>query len=65
MILGQIQAEDAADKRRAVREERMGVLNKKQKLEEDKMRTNEDSFNTQSKRLKEKLRDLEALLKAS
>jgi len=49
----------------AVREERMGVLNKKQKLEEDKMRTNEDSFNTQSKRLKEKLRDLEALLKAS
>ena len=31
----------------AVREERMGVLNKKQKSEEDKMRTNEESFNTQ------------------
>jgi len=56
---------EAGQKRQAVREERMGVLNKKQKLEEDKMRTNEDSFNTQSKRLKEKLRDLEALLKAS
>ena len=39
-----------------VREERMGVLNKKQKQEEDKMRTNEESFTTQSKRLKEKLR---------
>ena len=42
----------------------MGVLNKKQKGEEDKMRTNEDSYNTQSKRLKEKLRELEAQLKA-
>lgn len=42
----------------AVREERMGVLNKKQKQEEDKMRTNEESFSTQSKRLKEKLRSV-------
>lgn len=42
----------------AVREERMGVLNKKQKQEEDKMRTNEESFTTQSKRLKEKLRSV-------
>jgi hypothetical protein len=48
----------------AVREERMGTLNKKQKQEEDKMRTNEESFNTQAKRLKEKLRELEAQLKA-
>ena len=42
----------------------MGTLNKKQKQEEDKMRTNEESFNTQAKRLKEKLRELEAQLKA-
>ena len=55
---------EAGQKRQAVREERMGVLNKKQKGEEDKMRTNEDSYNTQSKRLKEKLRELEAQLKA-
>merc|ERR1719409_2051434 len=55
---------DAGQKRQAVREERMGTLNKKQKQEEDKMRTNEDSYNTQSKRLKEKLRELEAQLKA-
>jgi len=33
-------------------------VNKKQKQEEDKMRTNEESFSTQSKRLKEKLRSV-------
>lgn len=41
----------------------MQALNKRQKTEEDKMKTNEDSYNTQSKRLKEKLQEMETGLK--
>lgn len=53
----------ASQKRQQVREERLAVLNKKQKLEEDKMKTNEESYSTQSTRLKEKLRELEKKVK--
>jgi hypothetical protein len=56
-------SEEASKKRQQVREERMAVLNKKQKQEEDKMKTNEESYSTQSKRLKEKLKELEKKVK--
>jgi len=58
------ESEEATKKRHAVREERMGVLNKKQKAEEEKIKVNEESFNTQSVRLKEKLKLLDSQLKS-
>lgn len=42
----------------------MAALNKRQKTEEDKMRTNEESYNQQSKKLKEKLVEREREFKA-
>mmetsp|Transcript_25050 Transcript_25050/g.58042 ORF Transcript_25050/g.58042 Transcript_25050/m.58042 type:complete len:161 (+) Transcript_25050:177-659(+) len=62
--IGTGETEEAAKKRQDVRVERMGALNKRQKTEEDKMRTNEESYNTQSKKLKEKLAEREAEFKA-
>jgi hypothetical protein len=41
----------------------MQALNKRQKVEEDKMKTNEESYATQSTRLKEKLAELESEFK--
>mmetsp|Transcript_17680 Transcript_17680/g.37299 ORF Transcript_17680/g.37299 Transcript_17680/m.37299 type:complete len:109 (-) Transcript_17680:56-382(-) len=58
------ESDEATRKRLTVREERMTALLKKQKLEEEKMRTNDESFTSQTKRLKEKLVELEAAFAA-
>jgi hypothetical protein len=58
------ESDEATKKRADVRGERMAALNKRQKTEEDKMRTNEESYNQQSKKLKEKLVEREREFKA-